>query len=60
MTDKEKALEVVRRLGMEPTVEERRKRIVQLLAIGAVRAARAKQGLPPLPEPDRDEDSTAG
>jgi hypothetical protein len=60
MTDKEKALEVVRRLGMEPTVEERRKRIVQLLAIGAVRAARAQQGLPPLPEPDRDEDSTAG
>lgn len=60
MTDKQKALEVVRRLGMEPTVEERRQRIVQLLAIGAVRAVRAKQGLPPIEEADRDEDSTAG
>jgi hypothetical protein len=59
MTDRSKALELVRRLHMEPTVEERRKRIVQLLAIGAVRAARAQRGLPPLPEPDRDEDSTA-
>jgi hypothetical protein len=60
MTDKQKALEVVRRLGMEPTVEERRQRIVQLLAIGAVRAVRAKQGLAPIEEADRDEDSTAG
>lgn len=60
MTDKQKALERVKRLGMEPTVEERRRRIVQLLALGAVRAARAKQGLPPLPEADRDADTTAG
>ena len=57
---KQDALDLVKRLGMEPTIEERRRRIVRLLAIGAVRAARRRSGLAPLPEPDRDEDSTAG
>jgi len=57
---KQEALELVRRLsmGMEPTMEERRRRIVRLLAIGAVRAARQRQGLAPLPEPGRDEPGT--
>ncbi|MEZ4322878.1 MAG: hypothetical protein R3F61_35755 [Myxococcota bacterium] len=45
-----------RKLGMEPSVEERRRRIVELLALGAVRAARARSGLDPLPGPDEGTD----
>lgn len=55
-----KLLERLKRLKMEPTVAERRARIAELLAVGAVRASRMRQGLPIppalLPPSQQDED----